>query len=304
MTRYLLGQLPAAERDMCEQAWFVGKERYDQLCEAENALIDAYVRGALRSADRALFEQHFLTIPARRERVQTARVLMQTIDQPVIRADPWWQRWRAFFLAPKLIPALALAPLALLLGGLWLFEQRHQLRQQLANSATAAAEQQRRVQELEQSLAAERAANARLSEELARSNNPSTPSPTASVPAPRTLLFTLLAGVLRSDSEGGLKTLANPPGVERVRLQVGLPTNDYTRFAATLRTADGNELARWGTVKAAKSKTGTSLTLEVAAPSLKPGDYVLVVSGINARREVEEFRRLPFKVSRGKDDKL
>ena len=97
MTRYLLGQLPEAQRDLYEQEWFTDQAQYAQLCEAENALIDAYVRGDLRGPEGTLFEQHFLTIPARRERVQTARALVQELERRVLETHPelWWQRWFA-----------------------------------------------------------------------------------------------------------------------------------------------------------------------------------------------------------------
>jgi hypothetical protein len=291
MTRYLLGQLPEAERDACEQEWFTDQAQYVQLCEAEQALIDDYVRGALRADERALFEQHFLTLPARRERVLTAQALVQTIDRPAEQTQSWWRRWRVSWRLPQLIPALALAVL-LLVGGLWMYRQQRHLQEQRAQTAATAAEQQRRAQELEQSLTAERAANARLSEELARRNNAAVPPPTAASSAPKTLLLALTAGVLRSDG-AALPTLKLAQDIERVNLRVQLPAHDYARFTATLRTAEGRALQRWA-VKA----TGPRLTLTLAAKQLAAGDYVLVVNGVNAQRETEEFRRLPFRVIR------
>ncbi len=290
MTRYLLGQLPEAERDACELAWFTDKAQYVQLCEAENALIDDYVRGGLRGAERALFEQHFLTIPARRERVMTARALVQVIDQPVVSAESWRRRWWAGWRMPQLIPALAMAVL-LLAGGLWMYGRQRGLQLQLAETAATATEQQRHAEELEQSLATERAANARLTEELTRRNNAPAPQPTTTATAPKTLLFTLSAGVLRSDGDA-LPTLKLARGIVRVQLHVKLPMHEYKQFAATLRTAEGRDVQRW-TVKAAH----TQLTLSLAAQQLKAGDYVLMIQGIKAIGEREEFRRVPFNVS-------
>ena len=291
MTRYLLGQLPDAQRDVCEQEWFTDKTHYARLCEAENTLIDDYVRGALQGEERVLFEQHFMTIPARRERVLTAQALVQTIDQSVAPRESWWQRWLASWRAPQLIPAMALAVL-LLIGGLWLSSQRRALQEQLARSAATASEQQRRAQELEQSLVAERAANARLTHDLARRNTITAPQPRASATAPKTLLFTLTTGVLRSADGDALPTLKLVPGIVRVQLNVKLPAHEYKQFAATLRTAEGRDVQRW-TVKAAH----TQLTLSLAAQQLKAGDYVLMIQGIKAIGEREEFRRVPFNVS-------
>lgn len=289
MTRYLLGQLPAAERDACEQEWFTDKAQYVLLCEAENALIDDYVRGHLHGAERMLFEQHFLTIPARRERVLTAQAFVQMIDAPATPTESRWQRWRAGWHAPQLIPALALVVL-LLMGGLWLYQRQRGWQQQLAQTAATAAEQQRRAQALEPALAAERAANARLTEDLARRNEAAVPPAPAA--APKTLLFALTAGVLRSDSGDALPALKLAKDVARVQLQVKLPAHQYKRLAATLRTADGRAVQQW-TVKT----TDTRLLLMLPAKQLKAGDYVLVVDGLNAQREAEEFRRVPFQVN-------
>ncbi len=290
MTRYLLGQLPAAERDACEQEWFTDKAQYVQLCEAENALIDDYVRGHLHGAERMLFEQHFLTIPARRERVLTARALVQTIDAPAaMPSESWWQCWLAGWRVAPWVPATAMTAL-LLMGGLWLYGRQRVLQTQLAQTAALAAEQQRRAQELEQALAAERAANARLIEDFARRNEATALLPPAALP--KTLLFTLTAGVLRSDSGDALPTFKLAKDVARVQLQVKLPAHQYKRLAATLRTADGRAVQQW-TVRT----TDTRLLLMLAAKQLQVGDYVLVVNGLNAQREAEEFRRVPFQIS-------
>jgi anti-sigma factor RsiW len=294
MTRYLLGQLPAAEREACEQEWFTDQAQYIQLCEAENALIDDYVRGLLHGENRALFEQHFLTLPARRERVLTAQALVQTIDAPVAPTASWWQRWRAQQRVPALLPAFTMALLMLLVaGGLWSFWQSRKLKAQLLEQARATSAQQRRAEELAQSLAAERAANVRLTEELARRNNPPTPQLTASVAAPKTLLFALTAGVLRSDSGETLATLKLTRNIERVRLQVKLPAHEFKQFAVTLRTAEGRALQSWTT-----NATGTRLTLALTTQQLAAGDYALIVSGVKTRGEIEEFRRVPFRVTR------
>lgn len=286
MTRYLLGQLPDAERDAYEQEWFVDKAQYVQLCEAETALIDAYVRGGLPAEERMLFERHFLAIPARRDRVRMARALLQTIDQPVASTAAWWPQWRTGWRVPQLIPALAMGVL-LLLGGWWMYARQRALQEQLASSMATASAQQQRAQELEQSLAAERAANVRLTAELARRDNAAAPQPAA----PKTLLFVLTAGVLRSDGEA-LPTLKLKHDIAHVQIQVNLPAHDYERFTALLRTAEGRAVQRW-TIKA----VGTRFSLSLAAQQLKAGDYVLIVSGFKAQRESEEFLRVPFRVS-------
>jgi DNA-directed RNA polymerase specialized sigma24 family protein len=58
-----------------------------------------------------------------------------------------------------------------------------------------------------------------------------------------------------------------------------------------LRTAEGRNIRYW-TLNAVR----TQLRRLLEAKPLKADDYVLVVSGIKAQREVEEIRRVPFQV--------
>lgn len=299
MTHYLLGKLPETERDVYEQQWFVDKAQYAQLCEAENALIDAYVRGNLDAEDRALFEQTFLMIPARRERVQAARLLMQEIDRQPVTSETisFWQRLPDYFRIPQLIPRLALAGCFLLVAfGLWWFASTNRaLRGQLEQANANASEHQRRLQELETSLRNERAANVRLQEELRPRQ---TASPITSSTVPSTLLFTLPAGILRSEGSEARRSFKVAKGIERVQLYVPLPEHDFAKFAASLRTAEGKEITRWSSIKPQSTKRGaSSLWLFVPAKLLNAGDFVLILNGINAQRQSEEFRRLSFTVT-------
>lgn len=307
MTHYLLGKLPETERDVYEQQWFVDKAQFAQFCEAENALIDAYVRGNLAAEDRALFEQKFLTMPARRERVQAARVLMYEIDRQPVTPETisFRQRLLAFFRFPQLIPGLALASCLLLAAfGVWWFASTNQrLRGQLEQANANASEQQRRLQELETSLTNERAANARLQEGLTARQTASPTaspiiSPTASPAVPSTLLFTLPAGVLRGEGSEARRSLKIVKGIERVQLHVPLPEHEFAKFAVSLRTADGKEIMHWSSIKSPSTKRGaSSLWLFVPAKLLNAGDFVLILNGINAQRQSEEFRRLSFTVT-------
>ena len=276
MTRYLLGQLAAAERDACEQVWFTDKAQFVQLCEAETALIDAYVRGDLRGAERTLFEQQFLPIPARRERINAARALLQLIDQSAVQPESWWQRWRAVLRVPKLVPALAMMAVVLLLaGGLWWMWRSRPNREEMAQPTPSTVEPAHPMPEPTQ---------------LAQVSV--TPAPTLSpVPvAPNTKVFALGMGVLRSEGNE-VRTLPLTRDVAQVRFQLTLPPNDFRIFAAHLRTAEGSEIERWNRLPAQAHR----LTVTLAAQRLTPGDYVMVIEGGQAN---EELQRLPFKVTR------
>ena len=288
MTRYLLGQLSEAERDACEQEWFTDKVQYVQLCEVENALIDDYVRGVLSGPPRKLFEQQFLTLPARRERVMTAQLLLQEIAQqtvvaPAPQARRWFDPWSQF----RLFPTLAWATVALLLviGGWYFVRQRR--------SPTPLQSEQARGSEVP---ALPRPSVSTPPESLPPPPKPppSIQSPTQAASTARTLLFALSAGTLRGEDAAQLPILRLNKNVQRVQFQVLLPPNDYRQFSVELQAASGEIASRWNGLRAARQQLGVVLS----ADRLSPGDYVMVIRGVSTASGSEEIRRLPFNVRR------
>ncbi|MFN7949954.1 MAG: hypothetical protein U0Z53_31695 [Blastocatellia bacterium] len=301
LTSYLLGRLAEPQRAALEEECFTEREKYHKLCEAENALIDDYVRGYLSRADCALFEQHFLSVPARRERVKIAATLMQEIDQrtpaPEFVAgaarDSRLSRLLSALRGPQAVMTFALAMMLLVAaGGFWLFRQSRQLREQIAQSEANSSTQQRRIRELEQMMAANRAENSQLTAELERLRQQRQMSSVTS--PPRTILFALDAGTLRSDGQEAQPSLRLSPAVQQVTLQVRTGGNNYAAFSVSLRTAEGREINRWSGVP----KQGSRMKLTLPAKKLSAGDYVLIISGISQGRLPEEVRRLPFRISR------
>ena len=305
LTRYLLGQLPEAERERLEQACFTDKTKYYQLCDVETTLIDDYVSGQLPHREQQLFEQYFLTTPARSERVKTARALQRKLASlaPVKTTAASASLWQRLFSDASFgLPVLTTcaACFLLVLGG-WFYFQNRQLRAQYSQSQATAAEQQRRAEELEKSLAATRAQNADLAEQVRQQRDVALSQrvDTSGTPLARTMLFVLNTSILRSDGNDSLRTLQLSKAITRVKFQVALPANDFATFAASLRTAEGRQIAQWHKLNARKlTNGGAQLTVELDAQRLHPGDYLMVIRGVKAGRETEELQRLPFKVGK------
>ncbi|MFN0119214.1 MAG: hypothetical protein ACKV2V_01790 [Blastocatellia bacterium] len=311
LRRYLLGALSEQRRDALEQLCFTDADAHASLCEAENTLIDDYVRGYLGDDDRRMFERAFLSVPARRERVLTAMVLLGEIDRMTTRPAPaapeqnagfpWTHALMRFLRGPQLAYGLAaVALLAAVSVAVWMLAQRQALKEQLARADAAQTEQQRRIAELERQVATRQSRNTELSSEIEQLRRTTPPAPAASNPAAavpgatllRTILFSLGAGVSR-DGAGELPTLKLPPDAGQVKLQVRQGVMEYKRFRATLRTAEGREIFRWSAARA----TGAALSLTLPAARLQPGDYVLAVDGVVSGQS-QEISRLPFKVRR------
>ena len=56
--RYLLGELPEAERAALEEAYFNDRRLFEQVVRAENELVDRYARGLLPPPVRERFEKY------------------------------------------------------------------------------------------------------------------------------------------------------------------------------------------------------------------------------------------------------
>jgi DNA-directed RNA polymerase specialized sigma24 family protein len=83
LIRYLLGVVSDAERRVVEEQFFASDADLNVLLQAEDELIDDYVRGALSTSDRGLFESNFLCTKKRRERLELVQSFVQVLAQTV-----------------------------------------------------------------------------------------------------------------------------------------------------------------------------------------------------------------------------
>jgi DNA-directed RNA polymerase specialized sigma24 family protein len=83
LIRYLLGVVSDAERRAVEEQFFAPDADLNVLLQAEDELIDDYVRGALSASDRGLFESNFLCTKKRRQRLEMVQSFVQVLAQTV-----------------------------------------------------------------------------------------------------------------------------------------------------------------------------------------------------------------------------
>lgn len=99
LIRYLLGVVSDAERRSVEEQFFASDVDLNVLLRAEDELIDDYVRGALSTSDRQLFESNFLCTNKRRQRLELVQslveVLAQTVSERSVSAENFG-RWLSF----------------------------------------------------------------------------------------------------------------------------------------------------------------------------------------------------------------
>lgn len=87
--RYLLGDLRDEEAERFEEELFVDDERFGELLEAEDDLIEHYLREDLDAADRARFESRFLATSRGRQKVALAAALQHPKKQKKRGAWGW-----------------------------------------------------------------------------------------------------------------------------------------------------------------------------------------------------------------------
>ncbi|MEO6724351.1 MAG: hypothetical protein ABIU20_09960 [Blastocatellia bacterium] len=302
MRRYLLGALPEAEQVALEQQFFADGEMLDRVWAVENDLVDGYVREQLSGAEREQFEQHYLASPRHRERVAFARTLLPMTNEPAHQArsaettESFWAKLLAMLRTPQFALSAALVVALMLIGGVWLVNQRVSWQQQLAQSQADRSAKEQRARELESQIAQQRERNLLLSAELEQLRAEqlraaASPSP---LPSHSTVFSFLLLPSVRAGSEQ--QTLNLPPDASQVRVQMKIERRDYRRYQASLRAVDGGGSWPASSVKASADKDGVTISVPIPAIKLKRGDYILTLTGIDAAGTVEEIDRYFFRV--------
>lgn len=281
MFNYLLGQMTAGEEEALERRYFGDDALFQLLLSVREELIDAYVQNRLSEEARASFERHFLNSSRRREEVEFARMVKQSIDSTGsdgrrVQSRPGW--------LPR-FPILtfsswqwAAAAILLAVCG-WLFVQNRRLHDRLTELETEQARLTQREKEL-----------------LARIESLPLPSPATPPIAPATpprspVQEEYLAMELTPDDTRGT---AIPPSSEKIdspsaRLRLLLtitfdPGSSSCR--AELRTSDGRMIERTDGLKARDNGLTLYLTWTTSAP-LPPGDYRVTVTGQTVTQEAK-----------------
>jgi hypothetical protein len=275
---------------------------------AEHNVVAHYVLGRLTAEEEELFEEHLLECPECRrgvEREEDFRNSLQTVAaEEAVRATAragviaWLGRRSARR------GWLAVAALLLLVAALplWLLHERSRLQGEIdelraaravppapaapaprapVQATTGAAEREA----LQAQLAAQREADAKLSEQLARLSRPQVNVP----------IFSL--GFLRGD-EGTANRVELGREPRRIVLSVelpALPSDSAKSYRATLTAANGKTL--WEVDGLIPTADGT-VTLSLDSGRLEPGPHHLRLTAVDAQGRTSPAGEIPFEVVR------
>ena len=266
--RYLLDELPEADREAFEDQYFDDEQAYGGLLAAEDDLIDRYCEGALTPGQRERFEKKYLATAEGRERVEFARALKRLGAAPAAtaaaagRTASRWLPWAAVLLAALASGAFVVSQGA---DARRARDERAALLERLARQQQSSREQERRLAELQRQLGRVQE-NAREIGELLGAD---------AATGLRAATLVLKGGLRRGAAV--LPRVALTPGVDLVRLQLLIEGAPRAAYRAALETPEGRAL--WTRVGLAPSAAAgrPMVAFTVPAVVLAPGQYVVTL---------------------------
>jgi hypothetical protein len=296
IVRYLLGDLPEDDSVRLEDQALADRETLRHIEDAENDLMDDYVRGALGEIERRQFESRFLASAERQRKVEFARALARIVPAPVkeTAAPSWWEALTAFLAGwnPALQFSMAAAALVFAFGALWLFNVTRGLRSQVEQLQ---AQRQQQEETLRQQAASERARHAELAAQLdqARTHNEELARQLEGKPAPSIFATLFLPPGIARGSDARPQFVM-PPNATSARLRIGLERgDDYASYRVTLSTAQGQTV--W-TQDRLRPNAGRVIQITIPASKLSAGQYELTLKGVTAVKQTEDVHYYYFDV--------
>lgn len=280
IVKYLLGSLSEKESEQLDEMSVTNEDFAERLEDAENDLVDAYVRGELSADTIARFKSHYLNSARRRHKVTFAETFRDMLIAQPAQIETNRRRAPVFQLA-----IAAVAALMMLAGGYLMFENVR-----LRNQRSAL---ERREHELQQQLVQQRSSDTekekeltRVREKLMQLEQQISPNQQDDV----TVIAFNLSPQTRSISK--LPVLSLPADIDFVDITLKLEMNDFSAYTVVLKDPATENVLWSDNLKAAKS-----LQFRLPANILKAQNYVLELSGISASGAAEIISSYPFRVS-------
>ena len=262
LIRYLLGDLGGKEEASLEQEYFRDDGQFEHLRAMEDELIDRYLRGELSAREHRRFETHFLASPLRRERVHSAKALLEAIAPTAMRSrrsNFWEIHWK------PLAWSLSCLLLVLLTSLTWLIWKNVSLQHQLAVAKLT----------LEHSAPAMQSDGARS--------------------GPLAMSFVL------EPVERGLENpnrLIVPVEAQLLSFSVGLPASPQSAYRGIFRTPDGDQVGASTDITVRPSKAGISATITIPSAVFSPGTYILTLQGSRPGSGFQDVKSYSFTIVR------
>jgi len=287
LIRFLLGELENAERTQVAKRSFLEDDVFDRLLEAENDLVDRYVKGELTAGERELFEKAALRRETMRQKLAFAQTLEAALAGPArVTSGPASAIQTGIRIGARrkrlLYGLAAAAALVVMIGGaVWIIRRSEVVRRN-AGEGVAVNDQDREAVSPSPDVPADLSRDAQHPPRIAPTPDGSArPGATPGIrPNPKQTVgtFALLPGSTRSGE--GLQALTIGSGVRSVRLQLQLDeTKQYAVYDVIVRTVSGLVVSKRSDLSSRKLATGGAVIVELAAGALAPGEYEVELNG-------------------------
>lgn len=315
--RFLLGEMEENERAEFEGQFILDEKLFENLCVAEDELIEAYVLGSLAVTEKNKFEANFLTTEKRRQRVEfTKQMLTQLKGKEAAVAEvkkiaseaenpSFFESVLAFFKQPGFALGTAFVILLLIFSGWFLLKNPNQPidiakntptpTPQISVSPTPQVSENNNVGNVNSPVNVNNK-NAESNNQRpkiesnvnkrAENTNQEKPIQQSSV-----VTLALFAGGVRGEGKTNELNLSKDLG--GTNLQLNLESQDYKTYRAEIVDQNGSVIYRSGKLTAKSSKINTF----VPAKNLKRGDYIVKVYGKNAQNQDESVADFQFRVN-------
>ena len=317
MVPYLLDELPAEERATIEDRYFDSDSFFQEMVVAEDELVEAYLFDELSGDRLARFRDQFLTSPARRQKVEITRALLQALQAlPATSLSstetPAPQRFSivSIFRGPALLPRwlVLAATLFLILGGLAVV-QVIRLQRQLTRLTDDRAFLEERRRELENESASQSARVEQLTSELERARSQPLQEPQQTrnssrqnqseldaQPSSEVATAVLIARLVRGANK--TQVLNIPIRAAILRLQINVEPGNYAGYRAIIKD-DNREIVTKNNLTGQKMGNGYFITMDIPVSQLSARrNYLLTVSGVDSKGEIEDIGLTYFNVVR------
>lgn len=309
LTDYLLGDLSETAREAFEREFFNDPAVLDRLLAAETVLVEDYVGRRMLPQIRKRFEEHYLSHPRLRDRIDFAHALKAKIGEieppaSASRRDgvrSAWQQFIPIFERRWAVRALAAAAALLLIAGASRLVQNERPRPDMLQTQAAKRAGEQRERDMQRQLATERAqAETRTSElQRLRTAPPAAASgaPAAGASSPIVALR-LSVRATRGSGDQSAQTLVVPAGTGQVRLELLLGQGDYPSYRVVVQPIAGEEIVTSQRLRPRTTTSGPALVVTVPAGRFTTGDYVLTVSGEASIGEIDDIGKALFRIKK------
>lgn len=264
--RYLLGLLPQERQQPLEERLLTDNRLFEELLIVEDELIDQYLAGALTERERGEFEAHFMNAPERQQQVRFANAFRRSYvaGKSAVAGE-----------ASAEEPPVESAPV------------NEPGRQRLSLLSWPGV---RRNPVLTYSLAAAALVLVCGVSWIAVTSLRPHEEPRQVI----SLIMLTPGGTTRGG--GDVQQVVIPAGTDAVRLRLRLAAGEFQSYQTTLLTADGDTVATSVNLKPERADGVQFVGVSVPAQNMPPGDYQLLLTGVNPDGSSESADSYRFKV--------